>query len=78
MVIAVGFGAALIKKDGEIVFSEQPNDNQFRRLSSFERLAAKDPDHDWRCVLDAPLRSREYQRHGTKRWVLVKSGPGFA
>lgn len=47
-------------------------------LADIEELARHDPDHDWRIMLDAPLRGREYQRHGDGTWVLVGSTRGFA
>lgn len=75
--IAVGFGDAHVSKDGEIVFDEQQSD-EFHELKEFEELAATDPDHDWRLVLNAPLHSREYQRHDAGKWVLIAQGEGFA
>lgn len=75
--IAVGFGDAHISKDGEVVFTEQDSD-EFHYLEEFEVMANGDPDHDWRLVLDAPLHSREYQRHDEEKWVLIKQGVGFA
>jgi len=76
--ISVGFGYAAVKKDGEVVFSERSTDKRCRRLRSFEMQARKDPDHDWRLILDAPLRGREYQRQGKNNWVLIRSDEGFA
>ena len=78
MLIAVGFGAAVVSRDGECVFQEQNDDDDFHFLREFEDMAKADPDHDWRVLLDAPLRMREYQRHGDGQWTLVKSGQGFA
>ena len=75
--IAVGFGDANISKDGEVVFSEQDSD-EFHFLEEFEAKAKADPDHDWRLLLDAPLHSREYQRHDEGKWVLIAQGEGFA
>lgn len=80
MRIAVGFGFAGIKKDNEIVFAEDSKMDwkNIPTLMKFENMARKDPDHDWRCILDAPLRSREYQRQGKNDWILINSGQGFA
>jgi hypothetical protein len=78
MLIAVGFGMAQVTKDDDVVFSEQPNDEEYHALSEFEAMAKDDPDHDWRVALEAPLRSREYQRQGDDKWVLINSGMGFA
>jgi hypothetical protein len=47
-------------------------------LADIEELARENPDHDWRVILDAPLRGRAYQRHGPGQWILIKSNGGFA
>lgn len=78
MIIAVGFGVARVTRGKKIIFQEQYNDEDFHRLSEFEEMAKRDPDHDWRVLLDAPLRAGEYQRHGDGKWVLIASGEGFA
>lgn len=78
MLIAVGFGYAAVTRGSKVVFREKPNDDDLHYLEEFEAMAAKDPDHDWRVVLNAPLRSRTYQRHGPGKWVLIESGEGFA
>lgn len=78
--VAVGFGMAAVTKDGHCVYSEPPNIewDKIPTLRKFENAARKDPHHDWRLILEAPLRSREYQRHGKNEWVLIASGQGFA
>ena len=77
--VAVGFGYAAITRDGEQVYVEPARPlKRYRRLRSFERMAAKNPEHDWRLILDAPLRGRTYQRHGPGEWVLIESNGGFA
>lgn len=43
-----------------------------------EKLAAADPDHDWRIVLFGPLHGEVYQRHGPGQWLLVEKNEGFA
>lgn len=75
--IAVGFGSALITRDGETVFDGERSDD-FHYLSEFEAMAAAAPDHDWRCILFGPLRGKAYQRQGTGQWVLYESNEGFA
>jgi hypothetical protein len=77
MIIAVGFGVAAIIKDEEIIYMEGRIDDCFRTLAEFEEMAKEDPDHDWRALLDGPMRYRLYQRHGEGEWVLIESGPGF-
>lgn len=79
MLIAVGFGVANVKKDGVIIYDENcVEDENFWTVQDAENEAKKDPDHDWRILLDAPLSMREYQRQGENRWVLVRKGMGFA
>jgi len=78
MIIAVGFGSAQVTRGKKLIFSESNNDDDYHRLSEFEEMAKKDPNHDWRVMLDAPLRMREYQRQGDGKWVLIASGEGFA
>lgn len=78
MIIAVGFGLAEVTRGKKVIFREMPNDEDYHTLAEFEEMAKADPNHDWRVTLDAPLRSREYQRQGEGRWVLIKSGQGFA
>ena len=77
MLVGVGFGYAVIKKNDEIIFREEEDDN-LPILMKFELMARKAPDFDWRCLLEAPLRSREYQRQGKNNWILIDSGQGFA
>ena len=80
MRIAVGFGMACVTKDDKIIFSESPEMDwkDIPTLMKFENMARKDPNHDWRAALNAPMRDRMYQRQGRNEWVLVKSGQGFA
>lgn len=80
MIIAVGFGDATVKKDGELIYQEDMHDDsgEFRTLAEFEAMAKADPDHDWRVHLFAPLSEAEWQRHGDGQWVMVRQGIGFA
>lgn len=110
MIIAVGFGYAGARCDGEEVYREPmvdpslecENDNcdgeydwvdryvfcpkcggeptpiENKTLADIEAMAIEDPDHDWRVILDGPLRGRTYQRQGEKFWILVDSNRGFA
>jgi len=79
--LGVGFGFAGVERDDEIVWSE-PYAYDFERelptMQTFENMARKDPDHDWRAIEDGPLRNQTWQRHGRNLWVLVISGQGFA
>lgn len=78
MVVAVGFGCAMVTCGKEVVFMEKPNDENFRTLAEFEEMAMKNPNHSWLVTLQGPLRGRVYQRQDVGKWVLIKSNPGFA
>ena len=80
MVIAVGFGIANVTRDGEEVYNglEHEDGQDFWTTQDAENEALKDPDHDWRITMNAPLSYRVYQRHDSGKWMLVKRGPGFA
>lgn len=76
-IIAVGFGYAGLHRDGVPVYCEHRADAVMTGEAA-ETIAAADPDHDWRIVLDGPLWSGTFQRHGVGEWVLVERGQGFA
>lgn len=78
-IIAVGFGMAMVTKDGDEVYNEMDNpDKEPWTAQDAENEAMIDPDHDWRIHLVAPLSERHYQRQGDGLWVLYKKGMGFA
>lgn len=80
-VIAVGFGAAYLTRDNDCIYDEQDVPKRradYMTVEEAEKLAAADPDHDWRISLVAPLSERHYQRQGDKHWVLYEKGQGFA
>jgi hypothetical protein len=80
MRIAVGFGEASVRRDGEIVWMEDPQ-SEFKHcwtVMKAENLDRKDPNHDWRITLNAPMSGRTYQRHAKNQWVLVAKNNGFA
>lgn len=77
--IAVGFGMAALMKNGRTVWSEdQMEDQDPMTGAQAEEMAAKDPDHDWRIILEGPLSGRTYQRHGPNEWALIEQNQGFA
>ena len=79
--IAVGFGQAIVTKNDKVIYSEPTNEKSWKdhkTLGEIEKEAQKDPDNDYRLILNAPLRDREYQRQGKEKWVLIHSGEGFA
>ncbi len=77
--IAVGFGYAGVTCDGEEVWTERGDEyaNTWT-VRKAETRARKDPDHDWRIVMDGPMHGETYQRHGQNEWVLVERNQGFA
>jgi hypothetical protein len=80
-VIAVGFGYAGLLRDGQSVYdepSDAKSDDEYMTGAQAETMAAADPDHDWRIVLEGPLSGRTYQRHGPNAWALVEQNMGFA
>lgn len=79
-VVAVGFGFAALTKDGELVWTEPDEDDESSFLTGeqAEKIAAADPDHDWRIVLESPLSGRAYQRHEPNKWALIDQNNGFA
>lgn len=80
MVIAVGFGCAMATKDGEVVYSEDPNGEweEMMTVGQLEEMAAADPEHDWQIVKHGPLHGETFQRQGPGKWVCVESNQGFA
>jgi hypothetical protein len=79
-VIAVGFGYAAVTRDGQHIYEEPPDLDESKMWTGqmAEEAAKKDPDHDWRIHLVAPLSERHYQRQGDGHWVLYERGEGFA
>ena len=78
--IAVGFGDAHVEKDGEIIYHEptEYEPQNFWTVQEAENEALKDPDHDWRIILYAPLRGRVFQRQEPGKWYLIEENQGFA
>lgn len=77
MLIAVGFGEAKVTRDGKTVYKEPTGDGEIWTTEDAEKLAAEDPDHDWRIVLNAPLYGRTFQRQDG-HWLLIEENRGFA
>lgn len=80
MPIAVGFGQSLVTMDGLVVYDgEKVLDRGGKPwdVEAVEMIAARDPDHDWRIIMDGPLSGETYQRQGDQ-WVLVDKNRGFA
>jgi len=83
MLICVGFGEAYVTKDGKEVYDGEEDSRkndiyQVKTVGDIEKMAEKDPDHDWRVVKHGPLHGETFQRHGPNKWVCIESNPGFA
>lgn len=82
MVIAVGFGAAFVTRDGELFYDGEmalQDGEEPKRLRDIEEAAKLEPTCDWRLVMHAPLHGEEYQRHDdTGHWTCIKANEGFA
>ena len=76
--IAVGFGYAGVTCDGTERLREVPELEACPTVGDAEALALREPDADWRIILDGPLHGETYQRQGVGRWVLVAKNEGFA
>jgi hypothetical protein len=81
MQIVVGFGMAIVTKDGETIYDgemDYQNGKEPKSLQYFEDMAKQDPDHDWRVIRHGPMHGETHQRHGDGNWVCIESNPGFA
>lgn len=87
MMIAVGFGDALVTKDDEIVYSEieveifnetHEVNNPYWTVQDAENEARKDPDHEWIIDLQGPLQGMTFKRMSEDNWVLIDQNRGFA
>jgi hypothetical protein len=81
-IIGVVFGFAALTKDGAVIWEEDPRkirtEEDWMTCSDAEQIAEAEPDHDWRIVMDGPLKGETYQRQDNGRWVLIASNQGFA
>lgn len=82
-VIAVGFGEAHLECDGRIIWSEMEAerknpDDDLMTFADAEKLAERQPKHDWRIVLHGPLHGETYQRQGPGKWLCIEQNEGFA
>lgn len=79
--IAVGFGSAVLTKNGELIY-EETHDGPIWTVADAEKLAAADPDNDWRILKNGPLHGETFQRHMKGKyagqWVCIESDNGFA
>ena len=77
--LAVGFGDTTVTCDGTALYREiEVPDGKWWTGRDAEKMAARDPNHDWRIDFHAPLYDAVYQRQAKNKWVLVEKGMGFA
>lgn len=69
-----GFGGVSFVKDGDGVAEL----HEGATFADYEKIAAADPEHDWRIYIYGPLADYTYQRQGEATWALVEQGMGFA
>jgi hypothetical protein len=77
--VAVGVGYAALTRDGEPVYEADCFAiEEAWSVGDAERLAAADPDRDWRIHLVGLRDERHYRRRGDGRWLLYKRGYGLS
>ena len=81
MMIAVGFGAAYVTKEGKQIYdgeSDLQDNGIAKTVAEIEKMAELEPDADWRIIKEGPLHGETYQRQGKENWVCIESNKGFA
>jgi hypothetical protein len=77
--VAVGVGYAALTRDGVPVYEADCFAlEQAWSVGDAERLAAAEPDHDWRIHLVALRDERHYRREAEGRWLLYERGYGLS
>lgn len=78
--ISVGFGTAMLLRNGQPVWMED-RDYEYHEcltVKQAETMAAFYPEDDWRIHLVGPLSEFYYQRQGKEKWLMYERGQGFA
>jgi hypothetical protein len=73
-----GFGGWTVTKNGELFYQSESDEYEGKTVREIEMEARHWPEEDWRCEIFFPLREATYQRQADNKWVLVKTGNGFA
>ncbi len=77
--IAVGVGYAALTRDGVPVYEADCFAlEEAWSVREAERLAAAEPERDWRIHLVALRDERHYRRQGAGRWLLYARGYGLS
>jgi hypothetical protein len=89
MGIAVGFGEAVVTRDGRVVLDGErffanmrrglTDREGWARVRHAEKLARRYPRRaTWRITINAPLWSATWERKRPGKWICVEAGKGFA
>lgn len=77
--VAVGIGYAALTRDGMPVYEAECGEVEHAiSVREAERLAATEPDHDWRIHLVALRDERHYRRDPDGQWHLYERGYGLS
>lgn len=77
--VAVGIGYAALTRDGEAVYEAECGELEHgMSVRDAERIAATEPQHDWRIHLVALREERHYRRDADGRWHLYQRGYGLS
>jgi hypothetical protein len=79
--ICVGFGAAYVTKNNELIYDgeqELRDGKEPKKIKEIEDMAKLDPENDWQISFDGPMHGETYQRQGDNHWVCIESNQGFA
>lgn len=78
--LGVGFGECYATKNNKRIWQEDTNSVDFCKdtLQVIEDMAVKEPNENWEYYENAPLYDVLYRRQKNGKWILVRSGRGFA
>lgn len=78
-IVAVGVGYAAVTRDGVPMYEAQYGELEHAMsVREAERMAAAEPEHDWRIHLVGPLDERHYRRSADGRWTIYRRGYGLS
>lgn len=85
MVIAIGFGSAVVTRNGRTVIDgERPSMRKhcdaegWVRVRHAEKVARRHPRSVWRIEINGPLWSAVWERKRPGKWLCIEAGEGFA
>jgi hypothetical protein len=92
-IIAIGFGIAIVTKDGQEVYNELEVERKhvaenggeecqtwppFWTGQDAENAALSDPDHEWLIMIHGPMSGATWKRTASNLWECIESNGGFA